>query len=395
MKLTRLSPLLILCLLIANTSSAMAAFGTSPPWVKNDHMLPGTTFEQVINLSRSDTAESVRASVRISGDEKLQGWISIPDEENLIMREGQAILPMKVIVTVPEKAELKDYAGSIFVSLMPLKTDTSLRGGEVGITLGGNISVRISVVGTKVYNYRIKSIVAKAIEEGNPLTLNIEVENLGNVGVGDVNGQIDIYDSRQKEILRSFDFVSLEKTIPANETKITQMIFEDVILEAGDYWLFVKTFLNGKVIYENRLAQSIKKKTITVVNPEDTEIERPSLPKIPGEAEQEKVIVPEIVEVPVMELRPAAPAAGEIGGIFLIFGLAGMAFGLIAVIGVIVVLILILKNQQRTLQQMAGVSHNQAGSAMSPPAPVMPVFKTEENNSENNGNITIDAKRQE
>ena len=34
----------------SNVLHSEAAFGTSPPWVRNDHLLPGTTFQQIVNL---------------------------------------------------------------------------------------------------------------------------------------------------------------------------------------------------------------------------------------------------------------------------------------------------------------------------------------------------------
>ena len=44
-------------------------------------MLPGTTFEQVINLSRSNTGKAVKANLNINGDEKLLKWITVENKE--------------------------------------------------------------------------------------------------------------------------------------------------------------------------------------------------------------------------------------------------------------------------------------------------------------------------
>ena len=198
MKFARFNIFLIALALISlsvgmflNISTVEAAFGISPPWVQNDHVLPGTTYEQIINLSRSGAEEEMEIAVRISGDEKLVKWIEIPDIDNLIMKKGQNILPMKVIIDVPKRAALKNYRGGIRTSLSPVKKGEG-QGGEVAIVLGANISVNITVVGEKIIDYEIRSVLTDPIQEGNPYSLKMKVANLGNTEISNIEGQIDI-----------------------------------------------------------------------------------------------------------------------------------------------------------------------------------------------------------
>jgi len=86
-----------------------AAFGTSPPWIRNDHLLPGSTFEQVVNLSRNNPDRDMQVTFRVDGDEEIEKWLNIEDEKNLVMKAGQKVLPVKFIVKVPRRAALKDY----------------------------------------------------------------------------------------------------------------------------------------------------------------------------------------------------------------------------------------------------------------------------------------------
>lgn len=323
-----------------NISSSRAAFGTSPPWVKNDHMLPDTTFEQIINLSRNNPEKEMQAMVRLTGDEKLLKWITIPDQENLIMEKGQNVLPMKVIVDVPKRAELRNYRGGIFITLAPVVSDT-LEGGQVAINLGANILVDITVIGEEVVDYRVVSVSSDPIQEKNPLSFKIKIENLGNVSIDNIEGQIEIHNKAQTEILESLDFVPLDDSIAPDETNIVRMIFEDTILDPGQYWIFVKSIKDGEIEFEDRLFQEITKKVVPVITPEDITSKKPSLP---GDGEEADVMPP-AVQVPVSDLRPAAPA--EASNVYLIFGLAGLGLGLIGIIGLIVVLIIVLKNQQK------------------------------------------------
>lgn len=179
MKKNKLIGSLVTCILItlsvsmfSNISTSSAAFGSSPPWVKNDHMLPGTTFEQIVYLSRNDTEKAMQAIIRITGDEELVKWIEITDENNLIIAKGQSALPMKVIVDVPADAELKQYTGGIFVTLSNIKTDTTLEGGEVGIGLGAHISVNITIVGDGITDDEIKAVVVDEQEQDNSSSIN-------------------------------------------------------------------------------------------------------------------------------------------------------------------------------------------------------------------------------
>jgi len=346
--------------LMSNVPQSEAAFGTSPPWVKNDHMLPGTTFEQIINLSRDDTSEEFMVSSRITGDKMLLSWIKIQDEKTLVMKAGQAILPIKVIVNVPKQAAIRNYVGGIFVALKP--SANAGGGGEVAISLGAHIAVNITVTGDKITDYNIKSITSDPLKEGEAFYLNVEVQNLGNTDIAEPSGQIDIYNSTESEILKSLTFVALPEPVSPNETVKSKMVFKDLVLEPGEYWAVVKATKKGKVIYENRLFVSVKAKAVPVVKPEDIVVKRPSLPTKVAEGETVPVAVPAevpattpptiadtpaVVETPPVDLRPAAPALGQTNGIILIFGLAGLGFGLIAMVGVIIALVMVIRNQRQ------------------------------------------------
>jgi|GEM_PF-1843750 len=369
--------------LISNISVAEAAFGTSPPWVKNDHMLPGTSFEQVVNLSRNETETPMKATVKISGDKALLKWVTIENESKLIMKKGQTILPMKVTVNIPQRAAVRNYLGSIYVSLAPVMVDPSLGGGEVAITFGANIDVNITVVGDKVIDYQVKSISVDPLEVGTPFKLNMEIENKGNTDFSDPIGQIDIYNSAQTEIIKSLTFIPLKEPVLPDEMKMVKMIFEDVKLEPGEYWVAVKVIKDGKTTYENRLFQEVKAKVIPVVTPEDAISKKPSLPKV--DQEEAPTAETPVAVAPVAEVRSAAPiilTAPENGTntMFLIFGLAGFGLALIVLIGIIIVLVFFLKNSQQAAMRRDNMAPAQTQIPVQAQPPVQaPVQPTTEN----------------
>ncbi len=354
MKFTRFSKFLgaftliaLLVSIFSNTLIANAAFGTSPPWVRNDHMLPGTSFEQVITMSRSGLDTAMQAKVVLYGDKDLLKWVTIENADNLILEKGEKSLPMKVTVDVPKRAALKKYSGSIDVTLESVVKDTSMKGGQVAIALGSNVSIDIVVIGDKISDYNVRSINVDPIEEGNPFSFKIRAQNLGNVDVSDIEGQIEIYNKAETEMVASSDFTQLLDPIAPDDTVISRMVFEDIELDPGIYWVIAKALKDGEITYETRLHLEITEAVVPVVTPEDAIGKKPALP---GAAEE----VTDIQDTEADDLKSAAPAAtaipvaaAETSSVFLIFGLAGLGLGLVALIGIIIVLVMVLKRQQQ------------------------------------------------
>lgn len=338
--------------MLSRIPNSEAAFGASPPWVKNDHLLPGTSFTQIVNLSRNETDTAMKATVKLSGDKDLLKWLTIEDQDNLVMEKGQNILPMKVTVNVPSKAALKTYSGGIYVTMAPVSNVSKLQGGEVSITLGAYISMEVSVVGQKVTDFSVRSISVDPLTEDQPFTLKFEVENVGNTEINAIQGQVDIMNGNQTEKLQTLQFIPFADPIAVDSVSVRRMVFKDVNLKPGNYQLALKALKDGKVIFENTLFQEVTPKIIPVVKPEDALASKPALPgttpQKTEEAPQQTTSQP-VAQAPVAEVHAAAPVASETNSAFLIFGLAGLGMGLIALIGVIVVLVVVLRNQQKAV----------------------------------------------
>ena len=341
-----------------NAPQSQAAFGTSPPWVKNDHLLPGTTFEQIINLSRNETEQDMQVNIRIDGDKEISKWLKIEDQKNLIMKKGQTVLPMKVTVKVPKNAALKDYRGGIFVTLESIAGADTSKGGNVAIKLGAHILVQLSVIGDKVVDYRIKSITLDTLNQGDPFHLNVEVENMGNTEISELNGQIDIYDKKETQVIKSVTFGKLTEPVSPDEVKKTMVNFTDLILEPGEYWIVAKVIKDEKVIYENRLYQKVENKVVPVITPEDVGVKKPSIPKTQDETTettQETVTQPVITQQQPIIIHESAPAPSN--DYLILFVMAGAGFGLMAMIVIIILLVVLIKNQRQAAIQRYLTDH--------------------------------------
>lgn len=341
------------------TPDSKAAFGTSPPWIRNDHLLPGTTFEQTINLSRNNPTSDMQVNIRLDGDKKFLKWIKIEDEKNLIMKKGQKVLPMNVTIKVPKRAALKDYRGGIFVTLTNLESEAG-QAGAVSIKLGAHILIELSVVGDKITDYRVKSISLSPIDQGQPFSINVDVENLGNTEITDLTGQVDIYDSKETEILKSLTFGKLVEPVSPDELSRNKIIFEDLILDPGEYWVRVKAIKDGEIIYENRLYQQIIAEVVPVIMPEDAGVEKPALPSLPGQEEDIDIEQEEAADASLQPegLKPAAQEKEEVSRMLVIFGIVGFGFGFLALIAVVVLLIILIKRQRQATIQNYLSYHN-------------------------------------
>ena len=252
-----LSIAILLGLLSIHIPVTNAAFGASPPWVKNDHLLPGTTFEQVIKLSRSDVSTDMKASIRFLGEDEVNKWLTIENKDKLIIKKGEKVLPMKVTVQAPKNAVMKDYKGGIFVTLESIQDEKLGKGGQVAIKLGAHIAVDLNVTGTKVTDYKIKSITVDSIKEEEPFHLNIEIENKGNTEVKEINGKVDIRDQKDGKLIKSLSFKNLKKSVLPNSVANVRFDFNSLELTTGQYWVDVNVMKDGKEVYTNRLHQDV------------------------------------------------------------------------------------------------------------------------------------------
>ena len=178
------------------TPVANAAFGISPPWVKSEYALPGTTITQTINLSSSNTDRDMKVTARYTGDKKLKKWITIENEDNIIMKKGQTRIQVNFRVDIPKRAGIRHYSGDMALRLEPLvKEQTS----GVAIALGANVDIDIEVVGDEVIDFKISSASIDPITEGEPLGVNLRVSNLGNINLDNIKIVTDIWSNDRSE----------------------------------------------------------------------------------------------------------------------------------------------------------------------------------------------------
>lgn len=243
--------------IFTNITASWAAFGVSPPWLKNDVLLPGSTIRETIYLTRNITDQAMKAEIKITGNEKVVEWVTIPNQDNLIMRAGEQVLPMLAIINIPEDAESGTYTGSILITLNPLTEDNGLESGQVGITLGAYASVELTVVDEAITDYAVNSVSLQEQEEPEPFSVNVNVKNTGNTEINELEGQIQVVDRSNGEIVKTLAFLPPSDPIAFNETEEVAMVYNDFVPEKGEYLVEIEATKDGETIYKDRLVQKV------------------------------------------------------------------------------------------------------------------------------------------
>src|SRR4030043_2392076 len=108
----------LLILFLFNANIVFAGFGITPSTIWNDHLLPGSHFEETVYLVQSKPEKDLLAKIEVDAPE-IKDWVSIDRGFEFTIPAGSQQFPIKVIIDVPQNAEFKNYGGRIWVKTMP------------------------------------------------------------------------------------------------------------------------------------------------------------------------------------------------------------------------------------------------------------------------------------
>jgi len=321
------------------TPIAQGAFGISPPWFRNNHVLPGTTFEQIITLTTNNPTEDMLVKTSITGDKKIRKWVTIKNQKNLIMKKGQTQFPMEVIAKIPKRAGIKEYVGNIEIRLEPLKKSNS---GGVAIALGANAEIRLKVIGNKVIDYKVSSARVEQTEKGGPIAVELNVENLGNTDLANLEVKVEIWNQSEQKLITTLNSNKLSRILDPYETGKVLVMMRNPNLQTGDYWARVKVFKGKTAIFETKIFLQVEAKP--------KPIKLPSVPKINSEVTGEstgKVITPKAVATITSQAEAVHPSAPEAraNNLLMILVIISIAFGAISLIAVLTMMFIFIKRQ--------------------------------------------------
>jgi hypothetical protein len=246
---------------ISNAGFAQAGFGITPPYVRNERLTPGSTFEQTITLVRSDPVDDLKSTItmNIPG---IEGWFSIDKGNEFILPKGETQVPIKIKIAVPEDAAYEKHKGAIRIRTSAAGAEGT--GNAVSIALGAQIDVAIEVV-EQIFDFVVRKIRVSDLEEGRrkwglffpaKISFYMTIENTGNADFGPTKVRFEIYDSNGEELLESTENTNDIELIAPFETKeVTAEL--PTRLPAGRYLAKYTIFKNEEIAQQNEITLSI------------------------------------------------------------------------------------------------------------------------------------------
>jgi len=245
-KKTDLVSIIILVLVLGLTQTAFA-FGVSPPFVKNEHLLRDSHFEQTICLTQTDPKEEYRAELEFSPElSEIKNWIAIDKGMEFTIPAGVQQFPLKIAVAVPQDAKLGEYQGYIWISGKPEKE------GLVTTIAGGIIKVVLKITDKEFSDWQLRDLgVRNLAKDEKTLKVYLKVENLGNVKTRPSRVHLDIYDNYHQNLLNSGNDTELEWILPF-QTKEIIAEFPVDLEPAQQYWAEIEVYKDGEILLADK-----------------------------------------------------------------------------------------------------------------------------------------------
>lgn len=190
-------------ILFGYTRTVEAGFGISPPRFRNDHLSPGSHYEQDIYLVQGSPETNIKITVAIENAEQIVDWITIQPAKEFIIPKGIQQFPMRVIVDVPKDAGYATYTGKMRIVATSQGVPQEEGGGNIAVRLGALADISLTVTSDEYSDFKIQSIDVPDIEEGWPIEVRVSMENFGNVKVRPTRIMLTIYDKWHENVLQT------------------------------------------------------------------------------------------------------------------------------------------------------------------------------------------------
>jgi hypothetical protein len=202
---------------VSSANSALAGFGITPPYVRNDTLRPGSEYTQEIIIVRSDPLEDLDAELTMNLP-GIESWFSTDKGTKFVLPKGESQVKLQVTVRVPDDTKLGEYNGNIRIRTVSQQAPTT----GVSLALGAQIDVHLKVV-NEVFDFEVRRVELPEAESGQKkwwldfpgkITFGIYIANTGNVPAAPPKVTFEIYDVSGVQLLES----------TANTNKITTIL---------------------------------------------------------------------------------------------------------------------------------------------------------------------------
>ncbi len=258
---------LLLCSFIVNfapVNAANSSLGVSPSEIKNEYLVRGAKYTEVITISRTDA--SAEAKIRfIVDDSTIEDWIVFADGAQLQMAKGVHRIAQRVEITIPANAAYKAYDGSIRVVM------EGPSAGQVNILPGVKLDVSLAVSDKVFTKLRVLFIKFLPSAQGQPYAASIKIANEGNSEIAPDKLVVKIFDT-SKNLLRTITIKDIPKVKAFTTAEIPLFLTDREPLGEGEYLTEVALFQGENEIFSDvaSLVVFIGKPTEITVSPTPT-----------------------------------------------------------------------------------------------------------------------------
>ncbi len=242
----------VFALMVFPTKS-FAGFGISPSDIVNGHLKPGDHYEKTVIISRSDPTEDLVATVDVDF-EGIEDWFTFDPGQEFTLPKGEKRFPLKIVIDVPEDAPFQKYTGAIRIRAMSPEEQQS----GVSIVKGAKVQVALATTELDVVDLLVRSLkIKQPVVSGEPVTLVMNIENVGNKESAPSKVELVVYDLADNEITTA-TATQIEKIEPGKTNEVTAEFYPEV--DPGEYFGVAKVYLGDNMIREAKMYFKIDEK---------------------------------------------------------------------------------------------------------------------------------------
>jgi len=238
--------MVILLLVSLQCLDTVNSAGVVPAKITMSNLLKGSSYLRSIRIFGGE--EPIEYGLNATGD--IETWVSFYKPSNLTepIRNITILDREEILVqfVIPEDIANGEYSGTVYAEILGVKEMENITGSMV--TLRFPIQVSIDVTGVQVLTGNVTGIKTRDVEVGQPLTIQVEFLNTGNVIATPL---INVNITRAGWPISSFTYSNSSVYVDSGTS--IDVDWDTTNREPGSYTAIVTVMLGGNSLAEKEL----------------------------------------------------------------------------------------------------------------------------------------------
>ncbi len=232
---------LLLVLTFLAPGVVSAGFGVSPAKIIETRLVKGSVLDRVVYFVQGTPDADLAITLSVD-DGEIGSWISITPTDNVIIPKGIQQFPVTIRITVPRDAKTGIYKGFIRASARPVETLEQGSGSGVSIVAGAVATIELTVGEGVYYEYVIRNLDLKNIKEHQSPSVDLSIENKGNVPAGPAEASFELFNKYGDVRLAYVQGVKIARLEPFITKTVNVEFPLPLRLSVGEYWGLVRVY---------------------------------------------------------------------------------------------------------------------------------------------------------